>query len=205
MLKKTLNKMAVAIREQPTLARLTLDREFREAASCLRPGRVLEIGAGQRHHHRAQLPAGSPYFSLNLVSSEKPSLVGDAAALPVQDGSVDTIIILEVLEHVPNPLQVIAECHRALVPGGTMIGSTRFICTQHGAPSDFTRFTEEGLALVCGCFADCWIEKLGNRLHTVLDILGENMKILRIMNRTLQHIRLAPSTCYSGLLVVAVK
>lgn len=96
--------MTVAMSEPPTLARLTLDREFREAALCLRPGRVLEMGAGKRHHHRAQLPAGSPYFSLNLVSSEKPSLVGDAAALPVQDGSVDTIIMNRALQHIhPAP------------------------------------------------------------------------------------------------------
>jgi hypothetical protein len=92
-----------------------------------------------------------------------------------------------------------------LAPGGTLIGSTRFICPQHGAPYDYGRFTAEGLALVFGCFAECRIEKLGNRLHTVLDILSENIKILRIMNRALQYIRPAPSTCYSGLLVVARK
>lgn len=197
--------LAVSMSEQPTLARLTVNREFREAASRLRPGRVLEIGAGKRHQHRAQLSAGNPYFLLELVHSEKPTLVGNAAALPLQDGSVDTIIMLEVLEHVPHPQQVVAECHRALAHGGTLIGSTRFICPQHGAPTDYGQFTAGGLALVCGCFADCWIEKLGKRLRTVLDMLGVNMKILRIMHRALQHIRLAPSTCYFGLLLVARK
>jgi SAM-dependent methyltransferase len=191
--------------EQPTLARLTLDRAFRGAASHLRRGRVLEIGAGKRQHHRAQLPPGSPYFSLNLLWSEKPTITGDAATLPVQGDSLDAIIMLEVLEHVPHPQQVVAECHRALAHGGTLIGSTRFICPQHGAPSDYGRFTAEGLSLVFGCFAECRIEKLGNRLHTVLDILSENMKILRLMNRALQYIQPAPSTCYSGLLVVARK
>ena len=193
------------MREQPTLARLTLDRAFRGAAAHLRLGRVLEVGAGRHHHHRAYLPAGSQYFSLNLLSSEKPTIAGDANALPMRDGSVDAIIMLEVLEHVPHPQQVVAECHRALAPGGTLIGSTRFICPQHGAPSDYGRFTAEGLALVFGCFAECRIEKLGNRLHTVLDILSENLKILRIMNRALQYIRPDPTTCYSGLLVVARK
>jgi SAM-dependent methyltransferase len=205
VLKKLLNKLTREMCEQPTLARLMLDRAFGEAASHLRQGRVLEVGAGQHHHQRAQLPAGSRYFSLNLLSSEKPTVAGDATALPVQDGSVDVIIMLEVLEHVLHPQQVVAECHRVLAPGGTLIGSTRFIYPQHGAPSDYGRFTAEGLALVFGCFAECRIEKLGNRLHAVLDILSENVKILRIMNRALQYIRPTPSTCYSGLLVVARK
>jgi SAM-dependent methyltransferase len=205
VLEKTLNKLTALVHEQPTLARLTLDREFRGEASHLGPGRILEIGAGKHHHHRAQLPAGSRYFSLNLLSSEKPTIAGDAAALPVRDGSADTIIILEVLEHVPHPQQAVAECHRVLAHGGTVIGSTRFICPQHGAPSDYARFTAEGLALLFGCFAECRVEKLGNRLHTVLDILSENVKPLRIMNHALQYIRPAPSTCYSGLLVVARK
>jgi len=193
------------MREQPTLARLTLNRAFGEVASHQRPGRVLEVGAGYHHHQRAHLLAGSRYFSLNLLSSEKPTIAGDANALPVRDGSVDVIIMLEVLEHIPHPQQVVVECHRALATGGTLIGSTRFLCPQHGAPSDYGRFTAEGLGLVFGCFAECRIEKLGNRLHTVLDILSENIKILRIMNRLLQHIRPASSTCYSGLLVVARK
>jgi SAM-dependent methyltransferase len=205
VLKKLLNKLTREMREQPTLARLTLDREFRGAASYLRPGRVLEIGACERQHHRAQLPAGCQYFSLNLLSSEKPTIAGDAVALPVRDGSADTIIMLEVLEHVPHPQQVVAECHRVLAHGGMLIGSTRFIYPQDGAPSDYCRFTAEGLALAFGCFTECRIEKLGNRLHTVLDILSENIKILRIMNLALQFIRPAPSTCYSGLMVVARK
>ncbi len=42
----------------------------------------------------------------------------DAAALPFEDGSIDTIIMNDAMEHVANPEAVIDECLRVLSHGG---------------------------------------------------------------------------------------
>lgn len=46
---------------------------------------------------------------------------GDIASLPYQDESLDLVIASEVIEHMPEPEQVIREIARVLRPGGKLI------------------------------------------------------------------------------------
>ncbi len=48
------------------------------------------------------------------------AVVGDGLALPFGDGSFDRVIAAEVLEHLPDDRQAMAELARVLRPGGTM-------------------------------------------------------------------------------------
>lgn len=43
------------------------------------------------------------------------------AALPLQSGQFDHVVMLAVLEHLPQPEPVLREAHRLLVPGGSLI------------------------------------------------------------------------------------
>jgi ubiquinone/menaquinone biosynthesis C-methylase UbiE len=191
--------------EQPTLARLTLTKSFRRAECYLGPGNILEIGAGQYNTHCEYLSDDCRHFSLNIAISEKPAIAGDACLMPFRECSFDGIIMLEVLEHIPTPELLITEIRRVLKTGGMMIGSTRFIHPQHGAPNDYYRFTDTSLGLLFSVFSECRIEKLGNRLHVLSDIFTENYQFLRIINRLLQYIQIKSATCYSGLLFIVKK
>ncbi len=48
----------------------------------------------------------------------------DAQRLPLRDGSVDTVISCETLEHLPNPKAALAEFARVLSPGGRLFLTT---------------------------------------------------------------------------------
>jgi SAM-dependent methyltransferase len=205
MVKRIINFIKWCLFEQPTLGRMTLERSFKREVSELRQGKILEIGAGDYNSHIEYLKGDYHYFSLNILLSEGPAIVGDACLLPLQDNSINNIIMLEVIEHIPIPDLVIRECVRVLKRGGIMIGSTRFIYPQHGAPCDYYRFTEASIKMLLGAFSECKIEKLGNRLHVLIDIITENYHFLRLFNRLLQYIKVKPSTCYSGLLFIAKK
>ncbi|HEX5996794.1 MAG TPA: class I SAM-dependent methyltransferase [Jiangellales bacterium] len=50
--------------------------------------------------------------------------VADAQALPLPDGSVDIVLSLHMLYHVPNLTQAVAELRRVLRPGGTVLVAT---------------------------------------------------------------------------------
>lgn len=51
-------------------------------------------------------------------------LVADATRLPFDDGSFDAVYAGEIIEHVPDPLEALAEWRRVLAPGGTLILTT---------------------------------------------------------------------------------
>jgi len=46
---------------------------------------------------------------------------GDAAALPVPDGSMDAVAFASVLHYFPDPLAALAEARRVLRPGGQLL------------------------------------------------------------------------------------
>jgi ubiquinone/menaquinone biosynthesis C-methylase UbiE len=52
-----------------------------------------------------------------------PAVEGDIEAMPFSDGSFQTVLCTEVLEHIPYPETALAEIRRVLRPGGLLIGS----------------------------------------------------------------------------------
>ncbi len=85
-------------------------------------------------------------------------LVCDIMHIPEPDGAFDNILCTEVLEHVPDPVGVVAELSRLLRPGGKLIVTAPFASLTHFAPyhfsSGFSRyfyekvFPDKGLHIV---------------------------------------------------------
>lgn len=191
--------------EQPTMARMTLNREFQRLVPEVKKGKVLEIGAGKYNNQRDKIDNGGQYFSFNLLFSEEPDISGDASYMPIKENCIDSIVMLEVLEHIVTPSLVIQECHRVLKPGGTIICSTRFICPQHGAPHDYFRYTSDSIKILFRSFRACKIIKLGSRLHVLIDIASENFSFMRLFNRLFLLFSASSASCYSGLILIAKK
>jgi SAM-dependent methyltransferase len=68
--------------------------------------------------------------------------------LPIADDSVDLVLALELLEHVPHPPAVLRDIHRVLKPGGTVVISVPSTVPRHDH-HDYWRFTAQGLAQLC--------------------------------------------------------
>lgn len=58
---------------------------------------------------------------------------GDAAAMPFENNSFDTIIMNDAMEHVDEPEKVLQECHRVLKPGGKLFVNFPPYYHPHGA------------------------------------------------------------------------
>lgn len=113
-------------------------------------GTVLDIGCGKQTI-RKYLDPSVTYFSIDSADTGKkmynaqPSVFGEATLLPFKDNCFDTLILLEVLEHLPTPAIAIQEALRVLKKNGQLIISTPFLYPIHDAPGDYQRWTKHGL------------------------------------------------------------
>ena len=115
-------------------------------------GLLLDIGCGQRPYEPLLLQYARAYVGLESdrtrygSSPHPPDMWGSGLSLPLRDQRADTIVAFQVLEHVPAPARLFAECRRVLRPGGCLIETAPHIWGVHEEPEDYFRFTGFGLA-----------------------------------------------------------
>jgi SAM-dependent methyltransferase len=91
--------------------------------------------------------------------------------LPLGDGVFDTIVLSDVLEHIPEPAQLWSEMARMLTPGGKILMNVPFFYWLHAHPHDYYRYTNFAL--------ERFVERSGLQLLTlrplggVLDVLAD--------------------------------
>lgn len=113
-------------------------------------GLILDVGCADCKP-RLFLPAEAIYVGIDHYSTAterygtRPDVFGDAQSLPIADGVVDHALLLDVLEHLPDPDRCIGELHRVLKPGGSLTMQVPFLYPIHDAPLDFRRWTSHGL------------------------------------------------------------
>lgn len=76
----------------------------------------------------------------------RPHVFADGQKLPIRSGSIDVVVLANVLEHLPDPAVCLAEVQRVLRGSGVCIVEVPFLYPLHDAPLDFTRWTAYGLA-----------------------------------------------------------
>jgi SAM-dependent methyltransferase len=74
--------------------------------------------------------------------------IEDVHHLTFADESVGTVISLETLEHVADPIRAVQEMYRVLKPGGVLAISSLMFFPIHAHPWDYWRFTPEGFELL---------------------------------------------------------
>jgi SAM-dependent methyltransferase len=88
------------------------------------------------------------YLGADLPGNARADLViGANGELPCSDSSVDCVLSSQVLEHVYAPRLYLAEAFRVLKPGGSLIVSTHGVWPYHPDPTDYWRWTIDGLQL----------------------------------------------------------
>lgn len=99
---------------------------------------ILEVGSGTRRLRR-------DVINLEIDRFENVDIVANGARLPFLDDTFDLVISQAVLEHVPNPREVVVEMIRVLKPGGRMYVEIPFLQGFHADPHDYQRYTLSGL------------------------------------------------------------
>jgi arsenite methyltransferase len=131
---KIVEQLEVLYRSRDVLRRRKLVYDALDA----QPGdRVLDVGCGPGFYSRELLDRVGPEGSVTGIDQSPQMLAvarrrsegfagaafeeGDATALPVEGGSFDRALSVQVLEYVADVPRALAEMHRALRPGGHVV------------------------------------------------------------------------------------
>ena len=121
-----------------------LEEEMKDYLKYFR-GNVLNAGAGNRDL--------SKYIQGKLYNQDIPEglhnnnihFYSPLHKIPKADSFFDAIICNAVLEHVKNPNEVLNEFYRVLKKRGYLYLCVPFMQGEHKDPTDFQRFTKDGL------------------------------------------------------------
>ena len=108
---------------------------LREALGAPSGQPLVDVGGGTGNYARALADEGwpavvvdrSPHMLAVAAGKGLPVANGDAADLPVADGSAGAVVLISMLHHVPDWERAIADAQRAVAPGGVVafMGFTR--------------------------------------------------------------------------------
>jgi SAM-dependent methyltransferase len=113
--------------------------------SLLQPGHtVADIGCGDQPYAPLFLAANVRYIGCDL-DDKAPVRFTPGERIPLEDGAVDGVVSFQVLEHVWDLDWYLGECRRLLKPGGWLLLSTHGTWPYHPHPTDFRRWTRDGL------------------------------------------------------------
>jgi len=116
-------------------------------------GRVLDVGCGKKLKAES-FAVPVDYIGLDYdwgdggLYDYSPHVLGDAHTLPFASESMDSVLLLEVLEHLKSPELAIKEAFRVLKPTGVLLISVPFLYPLHDEPHDYRRWTMYGLELL---------------------------------------------------------
>jgi len=128
------------------IARKSLFNTIKENAKYAH-GNLLDVGCGKKPYYELFSRRVQEYLGLDLPASKRKTIdiFADGLHLPFKSGSFDTVLSTEMIEHIPEPKDLLDEINRVLKREGILILSAPQVWGLHSEPKDFFRFTKYGL------------------------------------------------------------
>ncbi len=170
-------------------------------------GEVLDVGCGDRWVERC-LSANARYVGLDFPATVSKGyaghadVFGDGQRLPFAADRFDTVVLMDVLEHLPAPDAALAEAWRVLKPDGVLLVQVPFLYPLHDQPHDFQRWTEHGLRVLFAShrFSIGSLTRYGDALETAAALL-----VMALANGVLDAAqKMRPAVLLAPLLLCAI-
>ncbi len=106
---------------------------------------------------------GLEYIGCDIRQGPGVDRIEDAQSLRFANRSIGTVLLLDILEHLPYPQKSIEEVFRVLQDDGLLVLSVPFTYRLHAFPTDYWRFTASGIYTLLSIFPNKVIFSLGPR------------------------------------------
>ena len=138
---------------------------------------MLDFGCGKCPYKAIFEPHLEKYVGADIVANEYVQLLIDpeTGRVETEAGQFDALLSTQVLEHVIDPPSYLKEAHRLLKDDGIMVLSTHGYWIYHPDPTDYWRWTRDGLEKIIQKEGFEIVETLGifNRFATGLQIFQD--------------------------------
>jgi SAM-dependent methyltransferase len=184
-------------------------------------GTMLDLACGQEPSYRRILDLKNSgkvrLVGIDYNPAFRPAIVADLIhSIPIKDATADVVIVSGFLHIPPDPKEFLKEVKRILKPGGCLLLTAPLVFPYTPEPTDYWRFTEEGLSwlLYNAGFTDFEIVPVGNRFSAAAFLLGPFLRprwivaplvylLCLLLDRIVTYFKLRP--CPIGYAVLARK
>lgn len=136
---------------------------------------LVDYGCGSMPYRAYFEPYVARYIGADIAENTAADVRLIDGKLDLPDGSADIVVSTQVLEHVTDPRLYLEESCRVLKKGGLMLVSTHGIWRYHPDPTDYWRWTSDGLKKI--------IEESGFSVLEVHGVMGlASMGVLLIQD-----------------------
>ena len=139
-------------------------------------GRLLDLGCGKVPLYGCYAAFVEEVTCVDWADGEHIDRICDLnEPLPFASDRFDTVILSDVLEHLPDPAAAWREIARVLAPGGKILMNVPFYYSVHAHPHDYYRYTNfalerfvrlSGLALI-------ELNAVGGLLEVLVDLMAK--------------------------------
>lgn len=124
---------------------------------------VLDVGCGTMPYRTLFTTKGARYLGADIDGTPD-VLMDPSGEIPMADANADFVVSFQVLEHVRNVSAHLATNRRLLRTGGRMFLSTHGVWPYHPHPTDYWRWTRDGLLVT--------LEDAGFKIERISDLCG---------------------------------
>lgn len=109
-------------------------------------GEVLDAGAkssASSYYQHIDTTSANVVFSDLIPRSKEILQIDFEKPFQIESGRFDSVLAMNVLEHIYNYNNFLSEVYRVLKPGGSLIGYVPFLIPFHADPNDYFRCTHQ--------------------------------------------------------------
>jgi len=145
-------------------------------------GRLLDLGCGKTPLYGMYKSLVTDVICVDWASTGHDNKYLDCIAdlnqlLPFGDGTFDSVLLTDVLEHVFEPIRLVSEISRILRPAGKLIVGVPFLYPIHTPPHEYFRYTAFMLRRMClqSGLEVIELEPYGGALEVILDMTAKHI------------------------------
>lgn len=158
-----------------TIARTLFNLEIGKSVKNI-DGIIIDLGGGKNpSYERFWHIKPEKFIKVDINEKTEPDVITDLnKPLPFSDNFTNAVFLFNVIYILENPFAVLREINRILKPGGKIFFTSPFIFNEAKEPSDYWRFTSEGLEKILkdSGFNEVSIKPVGERFSAAIYLIS---------------------------------